>query len=721
MTPLDAALRYAAAGWYVFPCYEIAAGTCTCEAGSECVSPGKHPIVDRGFHKATTEPATIRSWWGAWPHANVAVAMRPSGLVAIDIDPRNGGDASFRALESDYGYLPRGLEQATGGGGVHILMADPGGDLRGKVGQGVDIRSRGYVMVEPSNHASGGLYEWRALTLPAPAVPPSWLAVLAKPEADPDAPPTSIEAWRASSDVQALDPEDAHDLRSALQTLERGHGRGATFQAVRMIFHGYGLSLEDGWAYLCEWNQDCGKPYLPRDLERQLHRIAGRPLAPEDGQRGHLRRHGVDLATRLNRARAIAPVSVPEVTTPGGEPPAPPAYALPTPPEAGSYAWHVAQARAELERVIGAGAAGGDGDAPFFGAATDLLGQQWPATPWLVQGLITEGGIVALATEPKSAKTWLATEIALAVASGTPACGEFPTVKGRVAYLYAEDMGRAIATRLRSLCVGAGRDPVRACADLFVQPAGRSLDVMSLDDCARVVASCRLIGQVRMVWLDPLRDVHAGDEDSSNDMAQVGKHLRAIATVLGATVGFVHHSAKSSADSRGRRLGQRMRGSSVLHGIVDSGIYLADLETDDVGTFTNRVESQIKAAKGAGHFTLTLRIDDDAAGQAVKAAWSVSREVKTKADAGADKAAKADEAVLARVRLGPPMSRSQLRAACGISVAPASEAIIRLLGTGAIVERDITEIGADMRAVKRRVVVIGTDPGIASTAGASAG
>lgn len=52
---------------------------------------------------------------------------------------------------------------------------------------------------------------------------------------------------------------------------------------------------------------------------------------------------------------------------------------------------------------------------------------------------------------PKAAtKTWLGTEIAVAVATGTKVCGEFFAERGTVAYCYAENMQRQIRNRLRA-------------------------------------------------------------------------------------------------------------------------------------------------------------------------------------------------------------------------------------------------------------------------------
>ena len=35
-----------------------------------CIPGGKRPLVEHGFHDATTDRAQIGAWWGRWPQAN---------------------------------------------------------------------------------------------------------------------------------------------------------------------------------------------------------------------------------------------------------------------------------------------------------------------------------------------------------------------------------------------------------------------------------------------------------------------------------------------------------------------------------------------------------------------------------------------------------------------------------------------------------------------------
>jgi hypothetical protein len=176
-TQLDAALRYAARGWAVFPCHEPADGRCSC-GRTDCSSPAKHPRTARGLHDATHDPAVIASWWQRWPTANVAVRTgAASDLVVLDVDPDHGGLASLAELQRIHGRLPPSAAVRTGSGGRHYWFAHPGDPVpnsAGRLGPGLDIRGdRGYVIAPPSLHAVRNRYIWASEA--ALTAAPGWL------------------------------------------------------------------------------------------------------------------------------------------------------------------------------------------------------------------------------------------------------------------------------------------------------------------------------------------------------------------------------------------------------------------------------------------------------------------------------------------------------------------------------------------------------------------
>lgn len=145
------ALRYASWGWSVFPLRER----------------GKEPdgeLAPRGFKDATTDENKIRSWWNTRPRANIGVATgKVSGIVIVDVDPRNGGDLHAFWRSADLDALRVGTV-ITGSDGRHLFFRYPSGVVvpsRSHFVKGIDLKSDGgYVVAPPSIHPSGVAYAW---------------------------------------------------------------------------------------------------------------------------------------------------------------------------------------------------------------------------------------------------------------------------------------------------------------------------------------------------------------------------------------------------------------------------------------------------------------------------------------------------------------------------------------------------------------------------------
>lgn len=143
---LAAALKYAEIGWHVFPLRE----------SGDIKAP--HPCLGtkEGHKKATTAAETIRKWWTTHPGAGIGVWLQPSGLIAVDIDPKNGGDASLKDFEAKNGSLAAAVTATTGSGGEHrVFRAREGITPPGHLGHsksGIDLKYNGYIVVSPSPH-----------------------------------------------------------------------------------------------------------------------------------------------------------------------------------------------------------------------------------------------------------------------------------------------------------------------------------------------------------------------------------------------------------------------------------------------------------------------------------------------------------------------------------------------------------------------------------------
>lgn len=176
-----AALRYAAAGWPVFPCKPDG----TAEADG-----WKAPLTRHGLKEATTDPEQIRRWWTRWPGANVALATGAPGPDVLDVDvhPEGNGFPAFNRLRQAGLLTGAKAIIRTPSGGLHVYF-DGTEQANGRMPRHhIDFRGLGgYVLVPPSvvggkpyelvdKRAARGRLDWqrvRTLLDPPRAAPPA--------------------------------------------------------------------------------------------------------------------------------------------------------------------------------------------------------------------------------------------------------------------------------------------------------------------------------------------------------------------------------------------------------------------------------------------------------------------------------------------------------------------------------------------------------------------
>jgi AAA domain len=208
---------------------------------------------------------------------------------------------------------------------------------------------------------------------------------------------------------------------------------------------------------------------------------------------------------------------------------------------------------------------------------------------WLVTGLWAEEAVGIVGGEPKCCKSFLALDIAVSVASGTPCLRRFPVSRaGRVLLYAAEDALHVVRRRLEGICLAAGV----ALRDLDVQvitaPTVRldlDADPASLDE---TVAKLR----PRLLVLDPFVRLHRIDENASGEVAPLLAYLRELQRRHGVAVALVHHAKKGGGRARA---GQALRGSSEFHAWGDSNLYLRRHEDDLTLTVEHRAAPSVPA------------------------------------------------------------------------------------------------------------------------------
>jgi energy-coupling factor transporter ATP-binding protein EcfA2 len=115
---------------------------------------------------ATDDPVKIREWWSQSPDSNIGIATGiKSGVVIVDVDPRNGGTTPEG--------MPDTVVVETGDGKHYYYRIDE--ELRACILQpGVDLLADGkYALAPPSIHPNGKQYRFVSQGVPLKPFPRS--------------------------------------------------------------------------------------------------------------------------------------------------------------------------------------------------------------------------------------------------------------------------------------------------------------------------------------------------------------------------------------------------------------------------------------------------------------------------------------------------------------------------------------------------------------------
>lgn len=190
------------------------------------------------------------------------------------------------------------------------------------------------------------------------------------------------------------------------------------------------------------------------------------------------------------------------------------------------------------------------------------------AHAWLVEDLWGDQAVGFIGGTPKTGKTWLALELAVAVASGQPCLGHYPVrQRGHVLLYAAEDTAAAIKQRVTEIARARGIPDLERLAVGLITEVDLRLD----DPAHQRRLELTLAGiKPRLLLLDPLVRLHHGDENSAAEVSQLLGFLRRVQRDHQLAIVLVHHIRKSSS----AQPGQALRGSSDLHAWSDSNLYL---------------------------------------------------------------------------------------------------------------------------------------------------
>jgi putative DNA primase/helicase len=143
---------------------------------------GKEPACRGGHLAATCDPERIRALWHN-PHFNIGIWPAKKSATVLDIDVKNGkrGFDTLAKLEAEHGPLPATWTIQTPSGGEHRWFKGILGSGTDKLGEGLDIKCNGYVLLPPSAVDGKPYREALDSVVHGYAAAPAWLATIAKP------------------------------------------------------------------------------------------------------------------------------------------------------------------------------------------------------------------------------------------------------------------------------------------------------------------------------------------------------------------------------------------------------------------------------------------------------------------------------------------------------------------------------------------------------------
>lgn len=503
---LEAALEWAAAGFYIFPCAE---GT-------------KVPLISgkeggRGLYDATTDAGQIRKWWAKCPEANIGVAPAASGHYVLDVDDKENkhGSDTLRELEFIHGDLPGTFTVETPTGGRHHWFKGDEASSVERLGPGLDIRGRGGYVLLPGSEVEDGRYT--TIRSGSIAEGPVQITMLLH----------ATTRDRESSITDELDTSPnigravafLRDCVTEGDVAVEGEGGNETTYRIAAMLHDIGVSDEMAIELILEhWNDHCEPPWTESELTDETHSPVYHAYTyaqNEAGSKG-VRDNQANFTGILRDGLHVGISSATDRQDPGNS-----RFKL----------------RSEAEQ------------------------DTRPDPVWIVPGWVQEASTILLYGPPNSYKSFAALDIALSFAAGKKALGIDYQPDVQCPVVYAAGEGAIGIEKLRRPAYKAHRRvsasiPFYSVSD--VPTAGE--DPSEIDEFVEQIEAVGI--RPTLIVFDTLSRMLSGlDENSAKDASLAVKRVEEIKRIFNCVVLVVHHTGKD---------GKSERGSSAFRGGFDT-------------------------------------------------------------------------------------------------------------------------------------------------------
>lgn len=199
--------------------------------------------------------------------------------------------------------------------------------------------------------------------------------------------------------------------------------------------------------------------------------------------------------------------------------------------------------------------------------------------PWLVEGLWQKGKINGVAGYEKSGKSRLLGWLLVGMYSrNVVGLNIVPNYPPKILYLCGEETKEVVNQRLAKYAKLQSVDDTRFRVD-FMDAAAMRLDLKPQRES---LLQYLLDNDYEMIVMDPMRRLHAANEDKSTDMAPIYNDIRKWSNRHGLTVVLVHHTGKIGEETDMERIASWFRGSTDLAAILDTAMYVQRLTKGSV-------------------------------------------------------------------------------------------------------------------------------------------
>ncbi len=468
-----------------------------------CIPNGKSPVTEHGFKDASADLAQIDAWWTENPDYNLALCPNDAGWCVVDLDPPVG-IANWKQFCAEHAIDDTTYSVRTPRGGLHKYFAGSLPPSSSKLAPKVDTRGRGSYVLVPPSVVDGKFYtvenDHEIAECPA-AVRETFVERESARAAD----NVELDATGARSRAESLLRNYVRDGNVAID----GQGGDARTYAVACEVLNLGLTTGTAFELIADvWNPHCVPPWGLEELRAKVDNAA-------------------QYAQNDPGAWAVAPAA--EVF----------ASAL---DKLGDTSQPARRSRFHPE---------------------DEAEQDTGEDPkWLINELMQEASTVLLLGQTQSYKSFLALDVALAIAAGVETFGAAPAMKGPVFYAALE--GKTNIKRKRRPAWKIARS-VDAASDFYVMTAPMIAlggEIQEFGD--EITKRCKGHKPLLIV-IDTLAKAMAGlNENDSRDAGQFIRFCDSLVEAFGCTVVAIHHTGKD--DARGAR------GSSAFHAGFDSVI-----------------------------------------------------------------------------------------------------------------------------------------------------